>query len=74
VLKRGYIQVTVAGATLAVAGGPVYCRTVAGTYSRIGAIEAAADGSNTFIIPHCEFVGPQDAQGNGEIRVYIGPQ
>ena len=57
------------------AGGAVYVRVAAAATGKpIGGIEAAADSANTIVLAHCEFTGAQDSQGNGEIRVFIGPQ
>ena len=72
VLKRGYINVKLNGATAAAKNGIVYVRTLTGTGSVIGGIEAAADASNTFALPSsCYFTGPADASGNVEIAFNI---
>ncbi|MDE1905288.1 MAG: hypothetical protein KGH75_02400 [Rhodospirillales bacterium] len=72
VLRRGYINVTLAGGT-AYAGLQVYVRTVVGTSGHaIGAIEAApSDTANCLAISNCFFTGPADASGNVEIGYNI---
>ncbi len=72
VLKRGYMTVQLNGATAAAKNGAVYVRTVAnGGNTIIGGIEAAADGSNTFVMANAYFTGPADASGNVEIGFNI---
>jgi len=73
VLKRGYINVLLAGATAAVKGGTVYVRVAApATGKPIGGFEAAADGTNTVALPaNSYFMGPADAFGNTEIAYNI---
>ena len=71
VLKRGYMTVTIQGATAAAKGGPVYVR-IAGTPpagGRIGGFEAAPDGTpaNTPLLPNSYWMGAADGSGNCEI-------
>ena len=69
VMRAGYISVVVQGATAAAKGGAVYVR-LAGTVptgGRLGGIEAAADSTNTILIPGAYFMGAADASGNTEI-------
>ena len=73
ILRRGYISVAVAGPAQAVKNGQVYVVTSAGTPAiPVGAIVAAA-GANATAIPGAHFQGPQDASGNCEISVFVGP-
>ena len=75
ILRTGYISVYLGGSAAAALGGTVYVRVAGpGTNKVIGDIEAAADGSNTIVVSHAEFSGPADANGNVEIKVFIGPQ
>ena len=67
VLKRGYMEVVVNGTAASVKGAPVYCRVAApATGKPLGGIEAAADGTNTILLP-ATFMGAPDANGNSEI-------
>lgn len=71
IMKRGYMTVTLQGATAAAKGGAVYVR-INGTLpsgGRYGNVEAAPDGTpaNTPTIPNCYFMGAADANGNVEI-------
>ena len=69
VMKAGYISAVVQGTTAAAKGGAVYVR-LAGTVptgGRLGGIEAAADSTNTILIPNAYFMGAADASGNTEI-------
>lgn len=73
-MTAGYMSVKVGGATLAVTGGTVYIRVAnASAGQPIGGYEAAADGGNTIVFTNAKFTGPQDAQGIGEIAVFMGP-
>jgi hypothetical protein len=68
VLKRGYMTIKLNGATAAAKNGTVYVRTVTGTGTVIGGIEAAADSTNTFALPSSTyFMGPADTNGNVEL-------
>jgi hypothetical protein len=68
VMKRGYMVVLLGGATAAAKNGTVYVRVAApATGKPIGGIEAAADSTNTIIMPNAYFTGPADANGNVEI-------
>lgn len=72
VLKRGYMTIQLNGATAAVKGGTIYVRTVTGTGTIIGGVEAAADGTNTFALTsNSYFMGPADTNGNVEIAFNI---
>ena len=73
VMRRGYISVAVAGPVIAVKWGPVYFRTSLPLANiPLGCITADPTGGT--LIPHTFFQGPQDAQGNCEISVFVGPQ
>lgn len=68
VMKRGYMTVTLQGATAAAKGGPVYIR-LAGTVpagGRLLGYEAAADSTNTILLPNAYWMGAADGQGNCE--------
>jgi hypothetical protein len=71
VLKRGYIAATVSGPTAATKNGPVYCRIVAAANRPVGALEAAADGGNSFLVAGAYWMGPADAGGISEIAYNI---
>lgn len=72
ILKRGYINVLLGGATAAVKGGAVYVRVAAAAAGKpIGGFEAAADSTNTVVLPNSYFMGPADAYGNTEIAYNI---
>jgi hypothetical protein len=72
VLKRGYINVLLGGAAAATKGGTVYVRVAAAAAGKpIGGVEAAADGTNTVVLPGSYFMGPADAFGNTEIAYNI---
>jgi hypothetical protein len=69
VTKRGYMTVTIQGATAAAKGGPVYIR-LAGTVptgGRLNGYEAAADSTNTILLPGAYWMGAADSAGNCEI-------
>jgi hypothetical protein len=68
VLKRGYMSVSLGGATAAAKNGTVYVRVAAAAAGKpIGGIEAAADSTNTIVMANAYFTGPADASGNVEI-------
>lgn len=72
VLVRGYMSVSLGGATAAAKGGIVYARVAAPAGGKpLGGIEAAADSTNTVIVPNAHFMGPADASGNVEIAFNI---
>lgn len=71
ILKRGYMTIKLNGTTAAAKNGTVYVRTVTGTFTVIGGVEAAADGSNTFVLTGAYFTGPGDASGNVEVAFNI---
>jgi hypothetical protein len=71
VLKRGYMTIKLNGTTAAAKNGTVYVRTVTGTFTVVGGVEAAADSTNTFILTNAYFTGPGDASGNVEIAFNI---
>lgn len=73
VLVRGYMTVTLNGATAAKKAGTVYVRLAAPAAGKpIGGIEAAADGGNTVALPDkWYFTGPADTSGNVEIAINI---
>jgi hypothetical protein len=72
VLKRGYMMVKLNGTTAAVKNGTVYVRTVTGTFTVIGGIEALADSTNTFAMTgNTYFTGPADSNGNVEVAFNI---
>lgn len=73
VLKMGYINVKVNVGT-PVKGGAVYVRTVLNVAipaGLVGDIEAASDGTNTFVLTGAYFTGGIDANGNGEIAYNV---
>jgi len=71
VLKMGYINVLLRGATAAKKNGIVYVRiNAADSTHPLGGCEAAADGGNTVAI-NAYFTGPADANGNVEIAFNI---
>lgn len=68
IMKRGYMTVRLQGATAAAKGGPVYIR-LAGTVpsgGRLNGYEAAADSTNTILLPNAYWMGAADASGNCE--------
>ena len=68
VLKRGYLNVQLNGATAAAKGGTVYVRVAnAAAGKPIGGIEAAADSTNTIVMANAYFTGPADANAITEI-------
>lgn len=69
VMKRGYMLVTVQGATAPAKGGPVYIRLggTVPTGGRLNGLEAAADSTNTIQVPGAYWMGAADAQGNTEL-------
>lgn len=73
VMVRGYINITLNGATAAKKGGTVYVRLASASAGKpIGGFEAAADGGNTVALPDKSyFTGPADASGNCEIAYNI---
>ena len=72
VLKRGYINVLLGGATAAARGGAVYCRIQNSAAGKpVGGFEAAADGGNTITVSGAYFTGPADASGNTVIAFNI---
>ena len=69
VTKRGYMTVQLQGATAAAKGGPVYIR-LAGTVppgGRLNGFEAAADSTNTILLPGAYWMGAADSTGQCEI-------
>ena len=67
-LRRGYINVKLNGATASAKEGAVYVRVAAAAAGKpIGGIEAAADSTNTIVMTGATFTGPADADGNVEI-------
>lgn len=73
-MRQGYMTVLVTQGS-PVKGGSVYIRTVFNaTYpnSPVGSICAAADGTNSFVLPNAYFTGAADANGNSEIAFNIG--
>ena len=76
ILKMGYIMVAVNGAALAVKGAPCFVRIGGGTTTQpVGGLEGVIDAvtaANTIKIPNAYWMGPQDAQGNGELYVWAG--
>lgn len=73
ILRRGYILVKVGGTAAAAKGGTVYVRIATPSAGKpIGGLEAAADGANTVALDNNTYwMGPADAQGNGEIGFKI---
>jgi hypothetical protein len=73
IMKRGYVTVTLNGATAAAKGGLVYIRVAAASGGKpIGGFEAAADSTNTIVLPGTWYwMGPADAQGNVELACNI---
>lgn len=71
VLRRGYMSVLLRSGTSA-KGGAVYIRVGAPAADKpVGGVEAAADGTNTIILPNASFMGAADASGNVEISYNI---
>lgn len=71
ILRKGYICVKL-NAGAAVKEAPVYVRVAAAAAGKpIGGIEAAADSTNTVVIPLAFFTGPADAEGNAEVRYNV---
>lgn len=71
VLKMGYINGVLRGATAAKKNGIVYVRVdVADATHPLGGWEAADDGANTIAV-NAYFTGPADANGNVEIAFNI---
>lgn len=67
VLKRGYMTVLLRSGTAA-PGGTVYVRVGAATSDKpLGGIEAAADSTNTVVLPNAYFNGAVDSYGIVEI-------
>lgn len=73
ILKRGYVMVSLGGATAAAKGGTVYVRVATPSAGKpLGGFEAAADSTNTVALPsNWYFTGPADAYGITEIAVNI---
>lgn len=72
VMKRGYAMILLRAATAAAKGGAVYLRIATpGTNKVVGGFEAAADSTNTIVLPGWFFMGPADSLGNCEIGVNI---
>ncbi|AOY96862.1 hypothetical protein BKK79_35810 [Cupriavidus sp. USMAA2-4] len=73
ILKRGYVNVQLNGATAAAKGGTVYVRVANASAGKpIGGFEAAADGANTVAMPASwYFTGPADAYSITEIAINI---
>lgn len=73
VMRRGYMTVLVGGTAAAAKNGLVYVRIAAPTTGKpMGGLEAAADGANTVALPPTWYwMGPADAQGNGEVAINI---
>ena len=72
VLKAGYVNVKVQGATAPAKGGAVYVRTVdGGAGLPVGGFEAAADGTDSFVVTGALFNGTVDASGVAEIAYNI---
>jgi hypothetical protein len=72
VLRQGYINVNVNGATRK--GGPVFVWTAATAAPHVqGGLEAATPGANGFQLPaSCTYQGAADANGVTEIAFNIG--
>ncbi len=73
VMKQGYINVLCTNGS-PVKGGAVYIRTVVNSSlpnTSIGDIEAAADSTNSFVLPGAYFTGAMDSNGNAEIAFNI---
>ncbi|WP_429498948.1 structural cement protein Gp24 [Robbsia andropogonis] len=69
---RGYQNVALNGTTAATKGGVVYIRIAAAAAGKpIGGFEAAADSTNTIVMPNAIFTGPADAYGISEIAYNI---
>lgn len=73
VMRRGYMTVLVGGTAAAAKNGTVYVRIAQPAVGKpMGGLEAAADGANTVALPPDTYwMGPADAQGNGEIAFRI---
>jgi hypothetical protein len=73
ILKRGYVMVSLGGATAATKGGTVYVRVATPSAGKpLGGFEAAADSTNTIALPsNTYFTGPADAYGVTEIAFNI---
>jgi hypothetical protein len=70
VMRRGYMTVTLKGATASAMNGQVYVRNAAEGSAAVGDIEAAA-GDDLVAVAGCIFMGPADAGGNVEISYNI---
>jgi len=71
VMRRGYTTVKLNAGTSAL-GGAVYVRVGAASAGKpVGGIEAAADGTNTVVLPGATFMSAADADGNVEIAYNI---
>jgi hypothetical protein len=72
ILKRGYMSIQLNGTTAAAKNGTVYVRTVTGTFTIIGGVEAAGDSTNTFAVTgNTYFTGPADPNGMVEVAFNI---
>lgn len=73
VMRRGYMTVLVGGTAAAAKGGLIYVRIASPAAGKpMGGLEAAADGANTVALPPTWYwMGPADAQGNGEVAINI---
>lgn len=72
IMTRGYIMANLGGTTAAKKNGAVYVRIAAAASGKpLGGVEAAADSSNTVVLPNSHYMGPADAQGNVEIAFNI---
>jgi hypothetical protein len=70
VMRRGYMSVTLKGATAAAKQGAAYVRVTAAAGKAVGDIEAAA-GDGLVAIPNCIFMGDADTGGITEISYNI---
>jgi len=72
VLRSGYINVKVNGATVPVKGGVVYVWHAASSGAHVqGGFEAVSTGGSTITLTNCAFNGPTDADGVTEIMFNI---
>jgi hypothetical protein len=74
VMRRGYMSVTLKGATAAALGGQVYVRVTAAGSKAVGDIEAApAPAAGIAAVPGGIFMGAADAGGITEISLLMSP-
>lgn len=72
IMRNGYMTVKCNAGTPAPMGA-VYMRVAAGTTAKpIGGLEAAADSTNTVVLPRTYFTCAADASGNVEIEYLVG--